>query len=204
MRGRVALPDWRGPKTATICERWRAAYRLTYPGTQIIDWHCRSTIVRMDVFKNLYLYARCRCPAVAKSIDLRADDGRDGECQANVFAHQGFVLEHGHEQRPPTRAIRSQRRASGYTLSMRKPADISGETSVAPDQQPPGRVVGTRQSPPPGRLPSAVARAAMDANARYRTRVPKGVFFYRNHQEMARDREQWTIDAMVARQTERA
>jgi len=53
-------------------------------------------------------------------------------------------------------------------------------------------------------LPSAVARAAMDANARYLTRAPKGVFFYRNHAEMTRDRDRWTVDAVIARQAERA
>jgi len=52
-------------------------------------------------------------------------------------------------------------------------------------------------------LPSPEARAAMTANAHYITRAPKGIFFYKNHEEMIRDRERWTIDAMIARQTER-
>jgi hypothetical protein len=43
----------------------------------------------------------------------------------------------------------------------------------------------------------------MTANARYITRAPKGIFFYKNHEEMIRDRERWTIDAVIARQTER-
>ena len=43
----------------------------------------------------------------------------------------------------------------------------------------------------------------MTANAHYFTRAPKGIFFYKNHEEMTRDRERWTIDAMIARQTER-
>jgi len=43
----------------------------------------------------------------------------------------------------------------------------------------------------------------MTANAQYRTRAPKGLYFYKNHEEMARDRERWTLDAMLARQTER-
>jgi len=44
----------------------------------------------------------------------------------------------------------------------------------------------------------------MDANARHRTRAPKGVFFYESHEQMARDRERWTIEAIVRRQSERA
>ncbi len=43
----------------------------------------------------------------------------------------------------------------------------------------------------------------MTANARYLTRAPKGIFFYRNHEEMARDRERWTLEAMLAKQAER-
>ena len=72
-----------------------------------------------------------------------------------------------------------------------------------PDQQPIQRTVGKRTTPPPGVLPSPEARAAMTANARYMTRAPKGIFFYKNHEEMIRDRERWTLDAMIARQTER-
>jgi hypothetical protein len=75
--------------------------------------------------------------------------------------------------------------------------------STAPDQQPIGRVVGRRVAPPVGQLPTAAARAAMTANARYRTRVPKGVFIYSSHEEMVRDRERWTVDAVVARQSGR-
>ena len=74
---------------------------------------------------------------------------------------------------------------------------------IAPDQQPIGRVVGKRVPPPIGQFPNATTRAAMDANLRYRTRVPKGVFFYRNHEEMARDRERWALEAMLARQAQR-
>ena len=33
--------------------------------------------------------------------------------------------------------------------------------------------------------------------ARYRTRVPKGVFIYRSHDEANRDRDRWIVDAMV-------
>lgn len=71
------------------------------------------------------------------------------------------------------------------------------------DQQPIGRVVGKRVTPPVGALPSASARAAMTANANYRTRAPKGIFFYASHDEMTRDRDRWTVDAIVARHAER-
>ena len=74
---------------------------------------------------------------------------------------------------------------------------------VPADQQPIGRVIGKRVTPPPGALPNAQARAAMDANARYRTRVPKGIYFYTSHEEMARDRERWIVDAIVQKQRER-
>jgi len=43
----------------------------------------------------------------------------------------------------------------------------------------------------------------MTANAQYRTRTPKGLFFYTSHEEMIRDRERWTLDAMLARRSER-
>lgn len=74
----------------------------------------------------------------------------------------------------------------------------------APDQQPIQRTIGKRVPPPPGVLPSAQARAAMTANAQYLTRTPKGIFFYKNHDEMIRDRDRWTLDAVLARQVERA
>jgi hypothetical protein len=74
-------------------------------------------------------------------------------------------------------------------------------TKVAPpyipaDQQPIQRVVGKRVTPPPGAPPSSASRAAMTANAQYLTRAPKGLFFYKNHDEMTRDRTRWTLDAM--------
>lgn len=75
---------------------------------------------------------------------------------------------------------------------------------ISPDQQPVGRVVGKRIAPPPGRVPSAADRSAMDANARYRTRAPKGLFFYESHEQMIRDRERWTVEAIVAKQSIRA
>jgi hypothetical protein len=73
-----------------------------------------------------------------------------------------------------------------------------------PDQQPIQRVVGRRVSPPPGQFPSAATRAAMDANLNYLTRAPKGIFFYKDHDEMTRDRERWTLELMLARQSEEA
>ena len=79
----------------------------------------------------------------------------------------------------------------------------SALTQSDPDQQPIGRVIGRRVSPPPGQFPSAAVRAAMDANLLYRTRVPKGIFVYHNHEEMTRDRELWTLEAMLARQSAR-
>lgn len=77
------------------------------------------------------------------------------------------------------------------------------DSSNPPDQQPIQRVVGKRINRPPGTLPDAEARAAMAANARYWTRAPKGIFFYKSHEEMIRDRERWTVDAMLARHAER-
>ncbi|HEV2269869.1 MAG TPA: hypothetical protein VGR92_10440 [Steroidobacteraceae bacterium] len=44
----------------------------------------------------------------------------------------------------------------------------------------------------------------MDANARYRTRAPKGLFFYESHDQMASDRERWIVEAMVQKRTARA
>ncbi|MHB8812382.1 MAG: hypothetical protein ACYDAE_03875 [Steroidobacteraceae bacterium] len=72
------------------------------------------------------------------------------------------------------------------------------------DQQPIGRAVGKRVAAPPGTAHSAAARSAMDANARYRTRAPKGLFFYESHEQMARDRERWTVEAIVLKQRVRA
>lgn len=72
------------------------------------------------------------------------------------------------------------------------------------DQQPIQRVIGRRVSPPPGTAPNEATRSAMDANARYRTRAPKGLFFYESHDQMTRDRERWIVEAMVQKQSERA
>lgn len=70
-------------------------------------------------------------------------------------------------------------------------------SSAWPDQQPIARVVGRRVEPPVGVPPSREARAAHDTFARRLTRAPKGVFRYAGHDEMARDRERWRIEAMV-------
>jgi hypothetical protein len=59
------------------------------------------------------------------------------------------------------------------------------------------RVVGRRATPTPGSPPSKSARAAMTRMAAYRTRVPKGVYIYRTHEEANRDRDRWLVDAMV-------
>ena len=75
---------------------------------------------------------------------------------------------------------------------------------IPAEQQPIRRVVGKRVAPPPGTIPNEATRSAMDANARYRTRAPKGLFFYESHDQMARDRERWTVEAIVRKQSERA
>jgi len=58
------------------------------------------------------------------------------------------------------------------------------------------RTVGKRALPQPGQPPSAEARSAMTAMANYRTAVPKGVFFYRSHEEANSDWERWQAAAM--------
>jgi hypothetical protein len=67
---------------------------------------------------------------------------------------------------------------------MSGPTAKTDEAVVLADQQPIQRVVGKRVTAPPGVVPNARARAAMSANARYLTKVPKGIFFYQSHQEM--------------------
>ena len=64
------------------------------------------------------------------------------------------------------------------------------------------RVVGRRRPAPVGQPPPPASRAAMTANARYRTRAPKGIFIYRSHEEANADRERWLLDAMVAPEDE--
>jgi hypothetical protein len=90
-----------------------------------------------------------------------------------------------------------------HALDLGQPARMSKIEENDSDQQPIQRVIGRRVSPPLGRFPSAAARAAMDSNLNYLTRVPKGIFAYKNHDEMTRDRERWTLEAMLARQSER-
>jgi hypothetical protein len=80
----------------------------------------------------------------------------------------------------------------------------SSKPWIPADQQPVRRVVGKRVTPPPGMVPTQAARLAMDANARHRTRAPKGLFFYESHEQMARDRERWAVEAIVYKQSERA
>lgn len=60
------------------------------------------------------------------------------------------------------------------------------------------RVVGARRTAPGGSPPSAESRAAMTEMARYRTRVPKGVFIYPSHEAANRDWERWRVDGMLA------
>jgi hypothetical protein len=64
-----------------------------------------------------------------------------------------------------------------------------------PNQQPIGRTIGRRRQAEG--LPDARAREAWTQMAQYRTRAPKGIFFYKNHEEMSADRLKWTVDAMV-------
>jgi hypothetical protein len=91
-----------------------------------------------------------------------------------------------------------------YDLVIMSDSNLKSTSFAPADQQPIQRVIGKRVTPPAGELPSREARAAMTANAHYRTRAPKGIFFYKNHDEMIRDRERWTIEAVIARHTERA
>ena len=72
------------------------------------------------------------------------------------------------------------------------------------DQQPIARTVGRRTPPPLGKMPDRAAREALDALAGRRTRVPKGVIRYSSHGEMIRDRERWTVEAMLANRRARA
>jgi hypothetical protein len=73
---------------------------------------------------------------------------------------------------------------------------------AATDQQPIGRTVGRRRSRV-GMLPDAPTRNAMTAMAQYRTRAPKGVFYYDSHEQMQADRDRWTVDAVVVRNQSR-
>ena len=66
-------------------------------------------------------------------------------------------------------------------------------------QQPIARTVGRRVPAPPGAPQSAEERAAWNAMAAYRTRVPKGVYSYYSHDEMIRDRDNWVAAGVAAR-----
>jgi hypothetical protein len=64
------------------------------------------------------------------------------------------------------------------------------------DQQPIRRTIGRRKSRD-GQPLTPGDRAALAAQARYRTRAPKGVFIYYSAAEMDADRLRWTVDAVV-------
>jgi uncharacterized protein YgbK (DUF1537 family) len=76
-------------------------------------------------------------------------------------------------------------------------------SSRLPDQQPIARTVGRRTQRPAGAPPSREARAAMDSLAKRLTRAPKGVFRYASPDDMARERERWETEAIVAQQRAR-
>jgi hypothetical protein len=59
------------------------------------------------------------------------------------------------------------------------------------------RVVGRRERPKPGEVPSPAARAALASLVQFRTCAPKGVFIYHSHDEMEADRLRWTVQAIV-------
>lgn len=61
------------------------------------------------------------------------------------------------------------------------------------------RVVGSRRRPPLGEPPTLEAQRAFASLLRYRTRAPKGVFVYRDHESMDADRTRWTVEAVVER-----
>lgn len=74
--------------------------------------------------------------------------------------------------------------------------------SSTPNQQPIQRTVGkrtSREGQPLTGPARAADRAAITRNASYRTRAPKGVFFYASHGDMAADRLRWTIELMAER-----
>lgn len=59
------------------------------------------------------------------------------------------------------------------------------------------RVVGKRKQAPPGQPPPPETREALARMAEYRTRAPKGVFRYDSHEAANRDRQRWTVEAIV-------
>ncbi len=68
------------------------------------------------------------------------------------------------------------------------------------EQQPIFRTVGTRQTRD-GVAPSQLSMDAQKSMASYTTRVPKGLFFYNSHQEMEKDRLNWTLDLIQSKAT---
>jgi hypothetical protein len=64
------------------------------------------------------------------------------------------------------------------------------------NQQPIRRTIGRRKSRE-GQPLTPADRAALAAQARYRTRAPKGVFIYYSAEDMEADRLRWTVDAVV-------
>ncbi len=68
------------------------------------------------------------------------------------------------------------------------------------DQQPIRLTVGRRRPRP---TPDEAVRAAHARMAGYRTRAPKGIFFYRSAAEMDADRLRWTVAAMVQKARDR-
>jgi hypothetical protein len=81
----------------------------------------------------------------------------------------------------------------------RKAADPVADPGASDDgQQPISRTVGRRRQRQIGDgLPSQAERDAMTAMAQYRTRAPKGVYSYANHDEMEADLVRWTVDRIV-------
>ena len=73
---------------------------------------------------------------------------------------------------------------------------MSGETFL--------RTVGRRHHAPrstrevPGSPPPEATRRALANMARYSTRVPRGVFIYRSHEEANGDWDRWRQQAMLA------
>ena len=61
------------------------------------------------------------------------------------------------------------------------------------------RVLGHRQQPQLGdlRAPTAAERAWVIRMASAQTRVPKGIFRYRNMQQASADWERWQIEAIA-------
>jgi hypothetical protein len=61
------------------------------------------------------------------------------------------------------------------------------------------RIVGKRRAAPRGTPPSRETREALTRMASYLTRAPRGVFVYESHEQANRDRDRWTVEAILAR-----